>query len=178
MFFKKVFSYYRAVSRNDPAARSRLEVMLCYSGLHALVVHSVCHALWRYSSMKLCARVLSQINRFITGIEIHPGAQIGRGVFIDHGMGIVIGETAIVGDDVVLFHGVTLGGTGKDMGKRHPTIEAGVYIGTHATLLGPITVGARTKIGAGALILHDVPSDVTVVGVPPAQRIMSKNTLQ
>lgn len=166
----------RAVLTHDPAARSALEVILCYPGLHALVAHRFIHFLWRYETMKLVARVLSQVVRFLTGVEIHPGAKLGQGICIDHGMGTVIGETAVVGDGAVLFHGVTLGGTGKDRGKRHPTIGAGVLIGAHATILGPITVGARARVGAHALVLCDVPPDATIVGVPPNQRIMYRTT--
>jgi serine O-acetyltransferase len=169
---KNIKADYHAVFKNDPAARTRLEVILCYAGLHALVIHRMSHALWRRRHLKLLARVLSQLGRFLTGVEIHPGATIGKGVFIDHGMGVVIGETAIVGDDVVMFHGVTLGGTGRHKGKRHPTVGNGVLLGARATLLGPITVGEHSKIGAGAVVLHDIPAHATVVGVPPAQKII------
>jgi serine O-acetyltransferase len=149
----------------DPAARSRLEVFLCYSGLHALWFHRVNHWLWNHGFV-LIARWFSQVARFLTGIEIHPGARIGRRLFIDHGLGVVIGETAIVGDDVTLYQGVTLGGTGKERGKRHPTIENDVVIGGGAKVLGNITVGRNCRIGAGSVVLRNVPEDSTVVGVP------------
>jgi len=171
--FSVIRSDYHAVLKSDPAARSRLEVLLCYAGFHALVIHRISHALWQYDCLKLLARILSHLSRFLTGIEIHPGASIGKGVFIDHGMGIVIGATAEVGDGVTIFHGVTLGGTGKHKGKRHPTVGAGVLLGTHATLLGPITIGANSKIGAGSVVLTDIPPNSTVVGIPPTQRIIA-----
>lgn len=150
---------------HDPAARSRLEVYLCYSGLHAVWFHRVDHWLWQHE-FYLLARWLSQVARLLTGIEIHPGAEIGRRVFIDHGLGVVIGETAVVGDDVTLYQGVTLGGTGKEQGKRHPTIMDNVVIGGGAKILGNITVGRNCRIGAGSVVLRDVPDDSTVVGVP------------
>ena len=150
---------------HDPAARSRLEVYLCYSGLHAVWFHRVNHWLWQHEFF-LLARWLSQVARLLTGIEIHPGAEIGRRVFIDHGLGVVIGETAVVGDDVTLYQGVTLGGTGKEQGKRHPTIMDNVVIGGGAKILGNITVGRNCRIGAGSVVLRDVPDDSTVVGVP------------
>ena len=153
------------VHERDPAARSRLEVFLCYSGLHALWFHRPNHWLWNHGFF-LLARWLSQVARFLTGIEIHPGAQIGRRLFIDHGLGVVIGETAIVGDDVTLYQGVTLGGTGKEHGKRHPTIEDSVVIGGGAKVLGNITVGRNCRIGAGSVVLRNVPENSTVVGVP------------
>ena len=153
------------VLERDPAARSRLEVFLCYSGLHALWFHRVNHWLWNHGFF-LIARWFSQVARFLTGIEIHPGAKIGRRLFIDHGLGVVIGETAIVGDDVTLYQGVTLGGTGKEHGKRHPTIENDVVIGGGAKVLGNITVGRNCRIGAGSVVLRNVPEDSTVVGVP------------
>jgi serine O-acetyltransferase len=149
----------------DPAARSRLEVYLCYSGLHAVWFHRINHWLWNHRFF-LLARWLSQVARFLTGIEIHPGARIGRRLFIDHGLGVVIGETAIVGDDVTLYQGVTLGGTGKEHGKRHPTIEDNVVIGGGAKVLGNITVGRNCRIGAGSVVLRSVPEHSTVVGVP------------
>jgi serine O-acetyltransferase len=154
-----------AVLDRDPAAKSRLEVFLCYSGLHAVWFYRINHWLWNHG-MLLAARFLSQVARFLTGIEIHPGAQIGRRLFIDHGMGVVIGETAIVGDDVTLYQGVTLGGTGKEHGKRHPTIGDGVVIGGGAKVLGNITVGKNCRIGAGSVVLRSIPDDSTVVGVP------------
>ena len=153
------------VRERDPAAKSRLEVFLCYAGLHAVWFYRVNHWLWNHG-MFLLARGLSEFARFVTGIEIHPGALIGRRVFIDHGMGVVIGETAIVGDDVTMYQGVTLGGTGKERGKRHPTIENNVVIGGGAKILGNITVGRNCNIGAGSVVLRDVPANSTVVGVP------------
>lgn len=149
----------------DPAARSRLEVFLCYAGLHAVWGYRVTHWFWRHGFL-LLGRWLSQVVRFLTGIEIHPGAEIGRRLFIDHGMGVVIGETAVVGNDVTLYQGVTLGGTGKERGKRHPTIEDDVVIGDGAKVLGNITVGRNCRIGAGSVVLRSVPENSTVVGVP------------
>jgi serine O-acetyltransferase len=153
------------VRERDPAAKSRLEVFLCYSGLHAVWFYRINHWLWNHGFW-LLARWLSQVARFLTGIEIHPGAKIGRRLFIDHGLGVVIGETAIVGDDVTLYQGVTLGGTGKEHGKRHPTIEDEVVIGGGAKVLGNITVGRNCRIGAGSVVLRSVPENSTVVGVP------------
>ena len=153
------------VLSHDPAAKSRLEVYLCYAGLHAVWFYHVTHWLWSHR-LFLLGRWLSQVARHLTGIEIHPGATIGRRLFIDHGMGVVIGETAIVGDDVTLYQGVTLGGTGKERGKRHPTIEDGVVVGDGAKILGNITVGKNCRIGAGSVVLRNVPADSTVVGVP------------
>jgi serine O-acetyltransferase len=153
------------VAEHDPAAKSRLEVYLCYSGLHAVWFYRMNHWLWNHRFF-LLGRILSQAARFITGIEIHPGAKIGRRLFIDHGHGVVIGETAIVGDDVTLYQGVTLGGTGKEHGKRHPTIEDGVVVGGGAKILGNITVGKNCRIGAGSVVLRNVPENSTVVGVP------------
>lgn len=149
----------------DPAARSRLEVYLCYPGLHAVWFHQINHSLWNGGWLFL-ARWLSEVSRLFTGIEIHPGARIGRRLFIDHGLGVVIGETAIVGDDVTLYQGVTLGGTGKEHGQRHPTIESNVVIGGGAKILGNITVGENCRIGAGSVVLRNVPPESTVVGVP------------
>jgi|SRR5579864_221393 serine O-acetyltransferase len=153
------------VLERDPAARSRLEVFLCYSGLHAVWFYRINHWLWNHR-LFLLGRFLSQIARWLTGIEIHPGAKIGRRLFIDHGLGVVIGETAIVGNDVTLYQGVTLGGTGKELGKRHPTIEDSVVVGSGAKILGNITVGRNCRIGAGSVVLRNVPEDSTVVGVP------------
>ena len=153
------------VLEHDPAARSRLEIYLCYAGLHALWFYRLNHWLWS-RHFYLLARWLSQVARFLTGIEIHPGAQLGRRLFIDHGIGVVIGETAIVGDDVLLYQGVTLGGTGKEQGKRHPTLLDHVVVGGGAKILGNITIGRNCRIGAGSVILRDVPDDSTVVGVP------------
>ncbi|HHJ6999563.1 TPA: serine O-acetyltransferase [Streptococcus pyogenes] len=149
----------------DPAARNSLEVILTYPGIKALAAHRLSHFLWRHH-FKLLARMHSQFWRFWTQIEIHPGAQIAPGVFIDHGAGLVIGETAIVEKGVMLYHGVTLGGTGKDCGKRHPTVRQGALISAHAQVIGPIDIGANAKVGAAAVVLSDVPEDVTVVGVP------------
>ena len=154
-----------AAKKNDPAVRTGLEVVLTYPGVHALFFHKFSHFLYRHQWF-LLARIHSQFWRFLTGIEIHPGAKIAPGVFIDHGMGVVIGETAEVERDVVLFHGVTLGGTGKDTGKRHPTVRQGAFISANARILGPIEIGAGSKIGAGAVVLEDIPADATAVGVP------------
>ena len=153
------------VLERDPAAKSQLEVYLCYSGLHALWFYRVNHWLWNHNFL-LLGRWLSQVARLFTGIEIHPGARIGRRLFIDHGMGVVIGETAMVGDDVTLYQGVTLGGTGKEHGKRHPTVLDSVVIGGGAKVLGNITIGRNCRIGAGSVVLRNVPDDSTVVGVP------------
>jgi serine O-acetyltransferase len=155
----------RTVIEHDPAAKSRLEVLLCYAGLHAVWFYRINHWLWSHGFL-LLARWLSQVARLLTGIEIHPAAQIGHRLFIDHGMGVVIGETAIVGDDVTLYQDVTLGGTGKEQGKRHPTLEDGVVVGGGAKILGNITVGKNSRIGAGSVVLRSVPPDSTVVGVP------------
>ena len=154
-----------AAKKNDPAARSTLEVVLTYPGFHALFWHRVSHYLYEHR-LYLLAKINAQFWRFITGIEIHPGAKIGRGVFIAHGMGIVIGVTAEVADDVVLFHGVTLGGTGKETGKRHPTIKQGAMLSANAQILGPVIIGKNAKIGAGAVVLKDIPDDATAVGIP------------
>jgi serine O-acetyltransferase len=153
------------VLERDPAAKSRLEVYLCYSGLHAVWFYRVNHWLWNHGFL-LLGRWLSQVARWLTGIEIHPGAKIGRRFFIDHGMGVVIGETAIVGEDVTLYQGVTLGGTGKEQGRRHPTVEDNVVIGGGAKILGNIVVGRNSRVGAGSVVLRSVPEDSTVVGVP------------
>jgi serine O-acetyltransferase len=154
-----------SVFERDPAARHALEILTCYPGVHAVLVHRVSHKLWRLG-FKWAARLLSHIARFLTGIEIHPGATIGRRFFIDHGMGVVIGETAEIGDDCTLYHGVTLGGTTWEKGKRHPTLENGVVIGAGAKVLGPITVGANARIGSNAVVVRDVPANATVVGIP------------
>jgi serine O-acetyltransferase len=153
------------VMEHDPAAKSRLEVFLCYSGLHAVWFYRINHWFWNHG-LFLAGRWLSQFARWLTGIEIHPGAKIGRRVFIDHGMGVVIGETSIVGDDVTLYQGVTLGGTGKEHGKRHPTLEDSVVVGGGAKILGNIVVGKNSRIGAGSVVLRNVPDNSTVVGVP------------
>src|SRR5579871_5943852 len=154
-----------SVKENDPAARSTLEVVLCYSGLHALWAYRLNHWLWNHN-FRLLARWFSQIARLLTGIEIHPAAQIGRRLFIDHGMSVVIGETSVIGDDVTLYQGVTLGGTGKEKGKRHPTIGNRVTVGSGAKVLGNITVGDNCRIGAGSVVLRNVPPNSTIVGVP------------
>lgn len=154
-----------AVFERDPAAKSRLEVLLCYSGLHAIWFYRINHWLWNHRCY-LLGRWLSQVARFLTGIEIHPGAEVGRRLFIDHGMGVVIGETAVIGDDVTLYQGVTLGGTGKQHGKRHPTLGDNVVVGGGAKILGNITVGNNCRVGAGSVVLRDVPEDSTIVGVP------------
>lgn len=164
-FFQSVRDDISAVFERDPAARSYLEVLLCYPGLHALWGHRVSHWLWGHN-LRFLARLNSQLVRLFTGIEIHPGAQIGHRLFIDHGMGVVIGETAMIGDDVTLYQGVTLGGTGKEKGKRHPTIGNNVSIGSGAKLLGNITIGENCRIGAGSVVLRNVPDNATVVGVP------------
>ena len=153
------------VLERDPAAKSWLEVYLCYSGLHAVWFYRMNHWLWNHGVF-LLARWLSQVARWFTGIEIHPGAQLGRRVFIDHGMGVVIGETAIVGDDVTLYHGVTLGGTSLARKKRHPTLGNGVTVGNTSSILGDIVVGDNSRVGAGSVVLSDVPANCTVVGVP------------
>lgn len=153
------------VMEHDPAAKSRLEVFTCYAGLHAVWFYRMNHWLWNHRVL-LLARWLSQVARWLTGIEIHPGAKIGRRLFIDHGMGVVIGETAIVGNEVTLYQGVTLGGTGKEQGKRHPTLEDDVVVGGGAKILGNIIVGRNCRIGAGSVVLRNVPENSTVVGVP------------
>lgn len=155
----------RSIGSRDPAAKSVLEVILLYPGFHAIAFHRLAH--WFYKAdMFFLARLVSQVSRFITGIEIHPGAVIGKGLFIDHGMGVVIGETAEIGDNCTIYHGVTLGGTGKDKGKRHPTIGSNVLISTGAKLLGPFKVGDDSRIGANAVVLNEVEPNTTVVGVP------------
>ncbi|MFN2194719.1 MAG: serine O-acetyltransferase [Anaerolineales bacterium] len=163
--FAGVKDEFRSVFQRDPAARNWLEVLFCYSGLHAIWGFRVASWFWRHR-MKLIARLLSQIVRFLTGIEIHPGARIGKLLFIDHGMGIVIGETSEIGDCVTLYHGVTLGGTSLAKGKRHPTLEDNVVVGAGAKILGAITVGANSRVGANAVVIRTVPSNSVVVGVP------------
>jgi serine O-acetyltransferase len=153
------------VLERDPAARTALEAALCYPGLHALWLHRMNHVLWQ-AGLTTMARFLAHIARFLTGIEIHPGARIGRRCFIDHGMGVVIGETAVIGDDVTLYQGVTLGGTGKKRGKRHPTLEDGVVIGCGAKVLGNVTIGRDSQIGSGSVVVKTVPPHCTVVGIP------------
>ncbi len=153
------------IFREDPAAKSVLEIILCYPGLHAILAHRLAHKLYRWG-VPLLPRLISQISRFFTGIEIHPGATIGRRFFIDHGMGVVIGETTEIGDDVLLYQGVTLGGTGNEKGKRHPTLGNHVVVGTGAKVLGNIRIGDHAKIGAGSVVVHPVPDHCTVVGIP------------
>ncbi|HEY1372935.1 MAG TPA: serine O-acetyltransferase [Candidatus Binatia bacterium] len=155
----------QVVFQRDPAARSIWEVILTYPGFHALFYYRMSHSLWT-SGLKSLGRLVSNIGRFYTGIEIHPGAKIGRRFFIDHGMGVVIGETAEIHDDVTIYQGVTLGGTSRSKEKRHPTVEDGVLIGVDATILGPVTIGRNAKIGAGSVVVNDVPADSTVVGIP------------
>ena len=155
----------RSMAQRDPAAKGTLEVILLYSGFHALLFHRFAH--WFYNKkLFFIARLVSQLSRFVTGIEIHPGAVIGSGLFIDHGMGVVIGETAVIGDNCTIYHGVTLGGTGKDKGKRHPTIGNNVLISAGAKILGPFSVGDNSKIGANAVVLREIEPNTTVVGVP------------
>ena len=156
---------FNIVFERDPAARNWLEVLFCYPGLQALMFHRVAHWLWNMG-LPFVPRFLSHLSRFITGIEIHPGATIGRGVFIDHGMGVVVGETAIIGNYCLIYQGVTLGGTGKESGKRHPTLGENVVVGAGAKVLGNIQIGNNVRIGAGSVVLREVPSDCTVVGIP------------
>lgn len=163
--FKRMKEDMDVVFDQDPAARTYIEVFLTYSGLHAVWAHRVAHALYKRKLFFL-ARAISQISRFLTGIEIHPGATIGRRLFIDHGMGIVIGETTEIGNDVTMYQGVTLGGTGHEKGKRHPTVKDNALIATGAKVLGSITIGEHSKVGAGSVVLHDVPDHSTVVGIP------------
>ncbi len=163
--FERVREDIQSVFHRDPAARNAFEVVTCYPGLHAVWLHRVAHALW-VRGWKWLARLVSNFGRWMTGIEIHPGAKIGRRFFIDHGMGIVIGETAEIGDDVTLYQGVTLGGTSWNKGKRHPTLENGVVVGAGAKVLGPFTVGAGAKVGSNAVVTKAVPAGATVVGIP------------
>jgi serine O-acetyltransferase len=156
---------FRIIFERDPAARNWLEVLFCYPGLQALLLYRIAHRLHR-AKLPFVPRLISHLARFFTGIEIHPGAAIGRGVFIDHGMGVVVGETAIIGDYALIYQGVTLGGTGKECGKRHPTLGTNVVVGAGAKVLGNINIGNNARIGAGSVVLRDVPSDCTVVGVP------------
>lgn len=164
-FLKAVRDDIDSVFARDPAARNPIEVLLCYSGLHAIWAHRLTHYLWG-KNFKTTARVLSQFVRFATGIEIHPGAKIGKRVFIDHGMGVVIGETAEIGDDCTLYHQVTLGGTSWRKEKRHPTLEENVVVGAGAAILGPFTIGRNSKIGAGSVVIKEVPPESSVIGVP------------
>lgn len=170
--FKNLRDDLSRVIENDPAARSKIEVFLLYPTIHALIAYRISHFLYT-KKLFFLARLISQIARFITGIEIHPGAKIGKGLVIDHGMGVVIGETAEIGDNVLLYHGVTLGGTGKDKGKRHPTVGDNVIIGSGAKVLGAIFIGSNAKIGANSVVLKDVPEGATAVGIP-AKNIVKK----
>jgi len=170
--FKRLKEDIDSFIQRDPAAKSRLEVILCYPGLHALMFYRVSHALW-LRDWRLLGRFLSHVGKILSGIEIHPGATIGRRFFIDHGTGVVIGETAEVGDDVMLYQGVTLGGTSLEEGKRHPTLEDGVIVGSGAQVLGPHVIGAGARIGANAVVLEDVPPGVTMVGIP-AKMVMGR----
>ncbi len=163
--FQSIKSDLAIIRERDPAARGLIEILLCYPGFQALVLHRISHIIWKYR-FPLLPRLLSQVTRSLTGIEIHPGATIGKGVFIDHGMGVVIGETAEIGNRCLLYQGVTLGGTGKSHGKRHPTLKENVVVGAGAKVLGAIQVGANTRIGAGSVVVRDVEADSTVVGVP------------
>jgi len=165
MMFKTIKADLAIIRERDPAARGLLEILLCYPGFQALSLHRLSHRLWNYH-LPLFPRLLSQITRALTGIEIHPGAKIGMGVFIDHGMGVVIGETAEIGNRCLLYQGVTLGGTGKESGKRHPTLAENVVIGAGAKVLGAIKVGANTRVGAGSVVVRDVEANSTVVGIP------------
>ncbi|MFD3449204.1 serine O-acetyltransferase [Microbacteriaceae bacterium 4G12] len=173
--FKRLREDIEVVFEQDPAARSYLEVILTYSGLHAIWAHRLAHALYKRHFFFL-ARVISQMSRFFTGIEIHPGAKIGRRFFIDHGMGVVIGETCEIGDNVTIYQGVTLGGTGKEKGKRHPTIQDNVLIATGAKVLGSITIGENSKVGGGSVVLKEVPPNSTVVGIPG--RVVMQNGMK
>ena len=171
--FKRLNYDLERILNEDPAAKSKIEVFLLYPCIHALIAYRITHFLYLKNRFFL-ARLISQLFRFLTGIEIHPGAKIGKGLFIDHGMGVVIGETAEVGDNVTLYHGVTLGGTGKDKGKRHPTIEDDVLIGTGAKVLGPITIGKGAKIGSNAVVLKNVPAKATAVGIAAKNIVRTK----
>lgn len=163
--FERIRDEIRVVFERDPAAQSVWEILICYPGFHALRFHRFSHFLW-IRGFRLLARYISHLGRFLTGIEIHPGATIGKGFFIDHGMGVVIGETAEIGDNVTLYHGVTLGGTSWSKGKRHPTLEENVIVGAGAKILGPIRIGRDSKIGSGSVVNKDVPPNSTVVGIP------------
>ncbi|MDR1442666.1 MAG: serine O-acetyltransferase [Bifidobacteriaceae bacterium] len=174
-FWRTVRDDLATAQRLDPAARTKTEVALAYPGVHALWAHRLTHRMWEEPSLRLPARLISQFTRFLTGVEIHPGAVLGQRLFIDHGMGVVIGETAEVGDDVLLFHGVTLGGRSMAKGKRHPTVGDRVTVGTGAKVLGPITIGDDARIGANSVVVHDVPAAGVVVGVPgKVQRVKAR----
>lgn len=170
--FRTLMNDVDVVFHQDPAARSRMEVVFTYSGVHAIWAHRMAHGLWKWK-LRFLAKLLSQISRFFTGIEIHPAAVIGQRLFIDHGMGVVIGETCEIGDNVTIYQGVTLGGTGKEKGKRHPTVGDGVMISSGAKVLGSFTIGEYSRIGAGSVVLKEVPPNSTVVGIPG--RIVVKN---
>jgi len=170
--FKKLREDIRAIRERDPAARSGFEIFILYSGLHALIYHRIAHFFHKHH-MFFIARLISQMNRFFTGVEIHPGAQIGRGLFIDHGSGVVIGETTVIGDNCTIYQGATLGGTGKDVGKRHPTLGNNVMVGAGAKILGPFKVGDNAKIASNAVVLEEIPPDSTAVGVPA--RVVRRN---
>ncbi|WP_291044194.1 serine O-acetyltransferase EpsC [Herbiconiux sp.] len=163
---RRVREDVRAAHEHDPAARSSLEIVLGYPGVHAVWVHRIAHRWWRSPGLALPARLLSQFARFLTGVEIHPGARIGRRLFIDHGMGVVIGETAVIGDDVMLYHGVTLGGRSTRREKRHPTLGDRVVVGAGATILGPVVIGADASVGAGAVVVKDARPGAVLVGIP------------
>lgn len=175
-FLSKLKEDVYTVFERDPAAKSTVEVLLCYPGLHAIITHRLAHYLYN-KRLFLMARIISHLNRFFTGIEIHPGAKIGRRVFIDHGHGTVIGETTEIGDDVTIYQGVTLGGTGKQKGKRHPTIENNVVISAGAQVLGAIIIGSNSKVGAGSVVLQDVPPNCTVVGIPGRVKVKKDDNM-
>ncbi|MFH1854171.1 MAG: serine O-acetyltransferase [Candidatus Omnitrophota bacterium] len=175
MFFERIKEDIRSAMAKDPAAKSSIEVLLCYPGLHALWFHRLAHSLYN-RKFHVLARLVSHVSRFLTGIEIHPGARIGRRVFIDHGMGVVIGETAEIGDDALLYKGVVLGGTSLEKKKRHPTIGKNVVIGSNACVLGPVKIGDGAKIGSSSVVVKDVPSGATVVGIPG--KIVEKDTMK
>ncbi|MBE6048278.1 MAG: serine O-acetyltransferase [Clostridium sp.] len=172
--FKNLKHDLNRVLENDPAARTKLEVFLLYPSIHALIAYRISHFFYK-KKFFFIARLISQLSRFFTGIEIHPGATIGKGLFIDHGMGVVIGETAEVGDDVTLYHGVTLGGTGKDKGKRHPTLGNNVIVGAGAKILGPILIGNNAKVGANAVVVKNVPDGATAIGIPAKNIVRRAN---
>lgn len=172
-FFRIIKYDIDNIVKNDPAARNSLEVVILYPIVHVMILYRIAHILYNKKIFFL-ARLISQLGRFLTGIEIHPGAKIGKGFFIDHGMGVVVGETAEVGDNVTLYHGVTLGGTGKDTGKRHPTVGNNVIIGSGAKILGPIVIGDNSKVGSNSVVLKEVPENSTVVGIPG--KIVKRNS--
>ena len=165
LFFKELYEDAKNIREKDPASKNIISVIILYQGFHILIFHRIAHFLYRHK-LYFLARLISQIARHITGIEIHPGAKIGRRLFIDHGMGIVIGETTTIGDDCTIYHGVTLGGTGKDKNKRHPDLGNNVLVGCGAKVLGPIKIGNNVKIGANAVVLKDIPDNATIVGIP------------